>query len=287
LKSAFVLQPLQLKTDHRTVRLIQGEREQSVWRKDQPEYLVHSYVQLIAQALLTWDGYPLRNRGRALIIGLGGGILCRFLQKHFPNVLIEVVEPNAQVVKYAHEDFELDRRVFVHSTDGRSHMSTRTGLYDIVIMDAFDETYIPADMMTVDFLRLVKKRLRPNGILISNTWVLPEITLMENATYTEVFEYFWDFRVVPNSDGNRIILVNDYAPPKAEGVGQMVFERARFIDARSDRAALLAKPGARRMLSYEEMVNRLSIERVDRSAGGVVLTDANIAVIRAKASFDN
>ena len=43
---------MELKTDHRTVKLIQGDREQSVWRKDQPDYLVHSYTQLVALAML-------------------------------------------------------------------------------------------------------------------------------------------------------------------------------------------------------------------------------------------
>lgn len=278
---------MQLKTDHRTVRLVQGDREQSVWRKDQPDYLVHSYIQLIAQALLTWQGYPLRQRGRALIIGLGGGILCRFLRTHFPNVLIEVVEPDSKVVQIARQHFDLHSSVYVHATDGRSHMSSRTGTYDIIIIDAFDETYLPADMMTREFLALVRKRLRPDGLLVTNTWVLPDITHLENATYASIFSSFWDFRVVPNSDGNRIILINDTAPPTVDGIGQMVFERACYIDARSDYDRLARIPGARRMLKYEDMVKRLSIEKVSGVIAENIMTDANIRSIRARASFDN
>lgn len=278
---------MELKTDHRTVKLIQGDREQSVWRKDQPDYLVHSYTQLVALAMLTWNGYAMRRRGRALIVGLGGGILCRFLRKHFPNVAIEVVEPDARVIEIARRDFDLDLRVTVHCTDGRSHMSTRTGKYDIILLDAFDSTYVPADMMTVEFLQQVKKRLNSNGILVSNTWVLRDITVHEDATYTSVFGPIWDFRRRPNTDGNRIILVGDAPDAKAEGIMEMLYERARFIDQSEGNASRPPVPGMRRTMTYATMVEKLHVMPVYSPVGGKILTDANIHAIRSKASFEN
>lgn len=278
---------MELKTDHRTVKLIQGDREQSVWRKDQPDYIVHSYAQLVALAMLTWRGYALRRRGRALVVGLGGGILCRFLRKHFPNVAIEVVEPDARVIEIARRDFDLDAQIAVHCTDGRSHMSGRTGKYDIILLDAFDSTYVPADMMTVEFLEQVKRRLTDDGIMVSNTWVLRDITAHEDVTYTKVFGPFWDFRRRPNTDGNRIILYNPEAGTSASDLEEALFERARGIDLESDARPRLAIPGMRRTLTYAAMVEKLHIMQVFSPMGGKLLTDANIRVIRAKASFEN
>ena len=278
---------MELKTDHRTVKLIQGDREQSVWRKDQPDYLVHSYTQLVALALLTWNGYAMRRRGRALVIGLGGGILCRFLRKHFPNVAVEVVEPDAQVIEIARRDFDLDRRITVHCNDGRSHMSGRTGKFDIILLDAFDSTYVPADLMTAEFLELAKRRLTPDGILVSNTWVLRDITAHEDATYTSVFSPIWDFRRVPNTDGNRIILVGDAPGATPEGILEMLYERAQFIDHSEGTQSRPPVPGMRRTMSYTTMVEKLHVMQIYAPVGGKILTDANIRAIRSKASFEN
>lgn len=237
--------------------------------------------------MLTWHGYALRRRGRALVIGLGGGILCRFLLKHFPNVAIEVVEPDSRVIEIARRDFDLDARIAVHCTDGRSHMLTRTGKYDIILLDAFDSTYVPADMMTVEFLEQVKRRLNDDGIMVSNTWVLRDITAHEDVTYTKVFGPFWDFRRRPNTDGNRIILFNQAAGTSADDLADVLLERARSIDLQSDAKPRLAIPGMRRTLTYAAMVEKLHIMQVLSPIAGKLLTDANIRVIRAKASFEN
>ena len=277
---------MQLKTDHRTVRLISGDREQSVWRKDQPDYIVHSYAQLIALALLTWRGYATRSRGRALIIGLGGGILCRFLLKHFPNLSIEVVEPDARVIEIAREHFDLDRRVSVHCHDGRGFMEGRTGKFDIVVLDAFDSTYIPAELMTLEFLELVKKRLYPDGLFITNTWVLRDITPHEDATYRRVFGSAWDFRRRPNTDGNRIMLINGAAGNDVGLLGRTIADRAALIDERYDLRAQALRNGVRRMLTYSDMAQRLEIKAV-APGEGKILSDANVRLVRAKASFEN
>jgi SAM-dependent methyltransferase len=277
---------LQLKTDHRTVRLVQGDREQSVWRKDQPDYLVHSYVQLCALAMLTWVGYAPKRKGRALIIGLGGGILCRFLRRHFPNVEIEACEPDAKVIAIAREHFALDAKVMVHCADGRAHMSGRTGKYDIVLLDAFDSTYVPASLMTYEFLQLVKQRLSPGGIFVSNTWVLPEITAHEDATYISVFGSAWDIRRRPNIDGNRILLINGAAVGSADALYDLLAARTAELDIRTKFHSTPRKPGERRMLSYSEMAERLAIRPVVMPEDGRLMNDMNIKRIRAQSSFD-
>lgn len=278
---------MELKRDHRTVKLIQGDREQSVWRKDQPEYLVHSYTQLVALAMLTWSGYKPRRRGRALIVGLGGGILCRFIRKNFPNVSIEVTEPDARVIEIARQYFDLSPAVGVHCIDGRSHIFGRTGKYDLIVLDAFDSTYVPAELMTAEFLEQVRRRLNPDGVFISNTWVLRDITPHEDKTYTSIFGQIWDFRRRPNTDGNRIILVNHAMAQSVAEVVAYLATAAEKVDEISDYARYARIPGARRMLSYADMVGKLHVMQVLAPMAGRILTDANINAIRSKASFEN
>lgn len=274
---------MKISSDQGVVKLIQGDREQSVWRKDNPDYLVNSYIRLIALATLTWQGYVPRRRGRALIIGLGGGILCRFLIRHFPNLAIEVVEPSERVVDIARRHFELDHRVHVNLKDGRGFMSGKTGTFDVIILDAFDKTYIPADMMTVEFLHAVKARLRPEGIVVANTWVLKDVTKHENATYAAVFDPIWDFRKLPNTDGNRILLYNPVGADRLDKITDLVRDRAAFADQRTP----LRSHATDSRMYYSGLTDRLRIQQVETQRNGIVLTDANIRGVRAVSSFDD
>lgn len=273
---------VRVRFDQEIVKLIQDEREQSAWCRDNPDYLIHSYIRLIGLACLTWAGYVPKWTGRALIIGLGGGILCRFLRRHFPNVTIDVIEPNHRVIEYAQQHFELDTRVSIHDTDGRSFLSGRTGTFDIVILDAFDRTYIPADLMTVEFLRAVERRLRPRGLMIANTWVLDDLTRHENATYLSVFQPVWDFRKIPNLEGNRIILHNPCGADRLDQILDLVKDRAACADQRMP----LQSHVARNKLYYSGFLNRLHIQKIEPLKSGFVLSDANVEKVRAESSFD-
>lgn len=274
-----------VRSDHRTVRLISGEREQSVWRKDQPDYLVHSYAQLVALAALTWSGFVPRKPGRSVIVGLGGGVLCRWVMRHIQGMQVDVVEPNPYVIGIAREYFDLDRRVSVFERDGRSHFEKYSGKYDIIVLDAFDDTYIPADMLSIEFLRLVKKRLQPGGVLITNCWVSADINPYEEATYVAAFANVWELRRSPNIDGNRILVCND-ALQYIEDLRPMLRERAALLDERLGHPAQNPVPGARRMLSYLEMTNRLRLTKITGSPAAIILTDGNADRLRRRATFD-
>jgi spermidine synthase len=274
-----------VRADHRTVRLISGEREQSVWRKDQPDYLVHSYAQLVALAALTWPGFVPKQPGRTLIAGLGGGVLCRWVMRHLAGMQVDVVEPDRNVIEIAREYFELDKRVCVFERDGRSHFEKHNARYDIIILDAFDNTYIPADMLSIEFLRLVQKRLQPGGVLIANGWVSADFNLHEDATYVAGFGSVWELRRSPNIDGNRILICNDDLK-HMEDLRPLLRERAGMLDERLGHPTQNPIPGARRMLSYLEMTNRLRPTKITESPAAIILTDGNADRMRKRASFD-
>lgn len=275
-----------VRSDYRTVRLISGEREQSVWRKDQPDYLVHSYAQLVALAALTWKGFIPKERGRALVVGLGGGVLCRWFMRHFEGMQVDVVEPDTNVIAIAQEYFELDRRVTVFERDGRSHFEKHTGKYDIIMLDAFDNTYIPADMLSLEFLRLVQKRLQPGGIIIANGWVSAGLNVHEETTYATAFRHVWELRRAPNIDGNRILLCNDSLPAGLTDLMPLLRDRAGLLDERLGHPTEVPIPGARRMLSYIEMTHRLRVKQVEISPAGIILSDGNAERMRKRATFD-
>lgn len=273
---------MKLTSENGTVTLLLGGREQSVWRKDNPDYLVSTYLRLVALASLTWSGYVAKRSGRALIVGLGGGVLCRFLSRHFPHLAIEVVEPSRSIANIARKHFALDSKVLIHEMGGREFLTRSRKTFDMIILDAFDEVYVPREMMTVEFLRTVKRRLHPAGVLIANTWVLRDITKHENATYASVFRTLWDFRLLPNIDGNRVLLYNSAAGQDLAAVRKLVLQRAQRADERNP----LKSAATKNQMYYSGLTERLRILEMQPQRGGMILTDANIPTVRRKSSFD-
>lgn len=272
---------MKIESDNGVIKLLGGGREQSVWRRNDPEFIANTYIRTMAIAALTWPGYIPRKKGRVLMIGLGGGILCKFLLRHFPSLAIEAVEPNRKVVELARQHFDLDHRVYVHADDGRNFLAKQTGKYDMIVLDAFDKVYIPPELMSAEFLTIVRQRLAPDGIYIANTWVVKNLTQHESATYRLVFENPWDYRRNPNTDGNRIILVNPALENNPAALGDLLRDRAAYTD---ERARL--DPQASRKMSYTEILSKLRIAAVDAQRNSTILTDANAKAMRAAADFD-
>lgn len=264
-------------------KLYHGHREQSAWSKDRPDILLHSYIQLMALAALTWSGYQNQRRGRALIIGLGGGILCRFLLRHFPGVSIEVVEPDARVIEYAQSFFDLPSVVKIHHTDGRTFISGRTGTYDLIFIDAFDRDYIPAELTTCEFLAEIRKRLRKEGLVVTNTWILDEMTDHENATYALLFEPLFDLRLIFNIEGNRILLFNDAIKSR---IFPLMDTIAVAAYAAERRAGANIFSGLRSTLVTRKLHRELVITTPTQRENGLILHDANVQVIRSQCSFN-
>src|SRR5690606_35977973 len=112
---------------------------------------------------------------KILMVGLGGATMPRSLEKILPGAVIDTVEIDPAVVRIAERFFGYEQgprqRLFVE--DGRAfveraHRQGRT--YDMVMLDAFDVDYIPAHLLTVEFLKHVHAILSPDGVLVANTF---------------------------------------------------------------------------------------------------------------------
>src|SRR5690606_13320521 len=97
------------------------------------------------------------------------------------------------------------QRIFVE--DGREFVerARREGAaYDMVMLDAFDVDYIPAHLLTVEFLEQVKGILSDRGVLVANSFARSHMYDRESATYAAVFGPFFNLRA--RQDGNRVIV---------------------------------------------------------------------------------
>lgn len=141
---------------------------------------------------------------RVLFVGLGGGSIPRVMGKYYPGSRIDIVEIDQDVTDVAKRFFFFEptamMKVFV--MDGRRFLRSCKDYYDIIFLDAYDDRSIPFHLTTKEFFEIVKKRLKPGGLVASNIWGprADEFYLSEVKTYQQVFPHVYLIDAVLSSN---------------------------------------------------------------------------------------
>lgn len=187
----------------RILRFEHGGARQSLVKPGDPDYLGLPYAKTAFTGLgLTGDPK------RILIIGLGGGTLPSFLHKHYPAAVIDAVDIDPVVVDVARRYFGFrdDALMKGHVGDGRRFVEEVRQPYDMIFLDAYGSDSVPEHLATEEFLRAVRRAVKPDGIVVGNIWGRGHNRLYDTMvrTYQEVFDelYILDVR----NAGNQILL---------------------------------------------------------------------------------
>lgn len=108
---------------------------------------------------------------RVLVVGLGGGSAVKRMWRDYPDMRIDVVELDPEVVSAAERYFELptdDDRIRVVVEDGRRFLQSTDETYDVIFMDAYHADALPTHLTTREFFSEAKGRLNPGGVLAYN-----------------------------------------------------------------------------------------------------------------------
>lgn len=171
--------------NNRPARLLLGGDELSalsgIALDDKPELLFdynQRFMELIA------DLQP----QRVLLIGGGAYTLPIALMKKPLRASIDVVEPDALLEQIAVEFFGLvvDERLRIFHNDGYSFLQSNEELYDMIIVDAFDDLNVPTSLVTPQAVRLLHGSLEGEGVVAMNF-----IATYETPTGSLVGDY-WD-----------------------------------------------------------------------------------------------
>ncbi len=110
------------------------------------------------------------NIRRALMIGLGGGTLGRYLQAHDPEIDIQYIDIDPAVLDVAKRFFffQPGPRMRVTVADGRQFLHESTEKWDLIYGDAYIGQSVPFHLATVQFLDEVKNHLNPGGAFALN-----------------------------------------------------------------------------------------------------------------------
>ena len=131
---------------------------------------------------------------KALLLGLGGGVIPREMQYYLPALDIDVVEidPEIPLIAGRFFGFRENDKLKVHIADGRMFIRQQlrrdpVPKYDIIILDAFNSDYIPFHLMTKEFLEQVKGVLAEDGVVIANVFYNNRLFDAELKTFLAVF----------------------------------------------------------------------------------------------------
>jgi spermidine synthase len=111
--------------------------------------------------------------GRLAVTHIGGAglTLARYVNAERPGSPQIVLEPNVQLTDLVRRDLPLPRlhRIRVRAVDGLTGVAQLADASaDVVVLDAFAQGRVPAELTTVQFLADVCRVLRPRGIMLAN-----------------------------------------------------------------------------------------------------------------------
>src|SRR5437763_5804886 len=99
------------------------------------------------------------------IPGLAGGTSARqYTAAYGSGIQVTGVEIDPDIIDVAHRYFHLDQpNVHPVVADARYWLDTQAKQYDVVVMDAYRQPYIPFHLTTRGFFSEVRALLRPGG----------------------------------------------------------------------------------------------------------------------------
>lgn len=110
------------------------------------------------------------NPQSALVIGTGAGAQVEDLKAIFPEIEVDGIEIDPQVIEAGKRFFSLqeDARTHIIIEDARRYLQTTEHSYDIIVVDVFRGKSIPSHLATVEAVAEMKQHLRPDGVVVVN-----------------------------------------------------------------------------------------------------------------------
>lgn len=153
-------------------RVMFGDTAQSYVDPADPTRLEFEYVQRICEALgATVLSRPEGERVRVVHLGGAGLTIPRWVEARRPQTAQIVCEPDVELTEEVRRKIPLERRsgIKVRAVGGREGVETMPAQYaDAVILDAYSDAHVPAELTTAEFLQQVRRLLRAGGLFAAN-----------------------------------------------------------------------------------------------------------------------
>jgi spermidine synthase len=148
----------------RKLELNEGVAEHSFYRPG--SFLTDNYW----DTLLVLPFATLRQAPeRMAILGNAAGTTARGYGHYFPATKVDGVEIDPDLAEVGRRYFDMrNPNLTVHSADARPWLRGSNGDYDVIVVDAYRQPYIPFYLATKEFFELVQAKLAPGGVVLVN-----------------------------------------------------------------------------------------------------------------------
>jgi spermidine synthase len=211
----------------RVLELNEGQAVHSLYRPD--SYLTGD----------VWDGYVVlpfagltEEPGRVAILGNAAGTTARAYGHFFPETQVDGVEIDPELEEVGNRFFDMDsnENLTVHNEDARPWLRRSDGGFDVIMVDAYRQPYIPFYLATREFFELIRDRLASGGVVIVNAGH-PEgnddLERVLSATMADVFPTVLRDPLEPTNT----LLVASEGPLSGERLLEAIPELPRGIQA--------------------------------------------------------
>jgi spermidine synthase len=188
--------------------LNEGQAIHSIY--DSQSNLTHGYWDylLLADSFRPAQAAPTTPRSVAFL-GLAAGTAAREYRLAFGDqVDITGVEIDPGILAVGHRYFHLsDAGAHEVVADARYWLDTQAGRYDVIVLDAYRQPYIPFHLTTREFFQQVRAHLNPGGVIAVNVGrtatdyrlvdalastmaaVFPSVMLLDDPNYANTVVY--------------------------------------------------------------------------------------------------
>lgn len=205
--------------------------KQSAMERSNPIRLALSYTRAMLAPLIFLPGEPVR----VLLVGLGGGSLAKFLLHYYPDLRLDVVELRPAVTEVAKNYFALPEspRLTLSIADATEfvRLLPDRGLYDLILLDAFDQRGIAPGICTLAFFTACRSLLNDAGLLSVNLWSRDRVALEE--VLEDIRSSFGAVPLRLPVDGKDNLIAIGGAPPLKRRDARAISEKAKGLDERT------------------------------------------------------
>ncbi|MCE3265913.1 MAG: Spermine synthase [Solirubrobacterales bacterium] len=176
-----------------------------------------------------WDGYlvaPFAVRSeppeRIAILGNAAGTTARAYGHYFPQTEVDGVEIDAKLSELGEEYFDMENpKLEVFHEDARPWLERSDGDYDVIMVDAYRQPYIPFYLATKEFFELVRDRLAPGGAVVVNAGHPEGNDDLEKVLGATMAEVFPTVLRDPIEDTNTLLIGSEF-PGSAQKLAEAV-----------------------------------------------------------------
>jgi spermidine synthase len=207
----------------------------------------------------------------AAFLGLAGGTSARqYRIAYGPSIELTGVEIDPDILAVGRRYFHLED---AHATevvsDARYWLATQAGEYDVMVLDAYRQPYIPFQLTTKEFFQQVRDHLNPGGVVAVNVGrTATDFRLVDALASTMAAVYPTVFLLDDTSFPNTIVYGTTEKVTVDDVTHNLTLESAPLV---SDAAATALAEGELRVSPYHGQVYTDDLAPIERLIDEVIL----------------